>query len=291
MKRFSTVKKAMLISCSITLSTLSSGSVFGMENIDTQKPDEQIHRWDQQFEILEQHIQKLTDKVEALTARFDNVFSMLPIAPVVSHIPMLSNEIRISGFVPPIARSHEEEYQRFMAGALIYRPKEGSAIGQIVIPIASIANQNTLEGTFDLSRFGDISQYLSISTGFRKGKINANENKTEVWIVPKFVVDQNINGAARHLQPIRDRWTAPYGIFFTWGNWNNLDWFDYEVTKDPATISSEKLLEIAYHAHEKSFIPTVHWNRTDAASSDSCHHECVSQNLIVYYYSRLCFIF
>jgi hypothetical protein len=203
--------------------------------------DEQIKGLKQQHAL---QIQKQDEQIKRLTSRFDNSFPMLPIAPVISQISVPPNEIIINGYIPPIARGREAEYQRFMAGSLIYRPNVVNAIDQIVIPIASIANPNTLEGTFDLSRFRNTSQYFSISSGFRKGKKAENKNKVEVWIVPKFIAEQNINGAARHLQPIMAKWTAPYGIFFNMGNWDNLDWFYYEVTKDIETINVLNLSKI-----------------------------------------------
>jgi hypothetical protein len=47
------------------------------------------------------------------------------------------------------------------------------------------------------------------------------------------------------LSPVISNWTAPYGIFFNWGSWDNLSWYDYETTKSPETLSTVNLFKIA----------------------------------------------
>ena len=88
--------------------------------------------------------------------------------------------------IPQIARGHENIYERFLKGKLVYRPTEGSDVGKIELPIAALANP--LEGTFDLSRCGDAAQYLSINTGIRKVQAPANASKVEIWFTPLFLV-------------------------------------------------------------------------------------------------------
>ncbi len=128
--------------------------------------------------------------------------------------------------IPDIAHGHEEIYQRFIGGKLIYKPDPNSDIGKIELQIASLLNP--LESTFDLSRCGDTGNYLSISTGYKKGKIAANDGKAEVWIVPKFVVEKDVGGGGilsvfrtvpvDHYRDIINEWTAPFGLFYTWGS-------------------------------------------------------------------------
>lgn len=102
-----------------------------------------------------------------------------------------------------------------------------------------------LEGTFNLRGYGDADKYLSISTGYRKGYIEANANKTEIWIVQKSIVQRDIRTTGYHpLQEIMDKWTAPYGIFYTWGGWQDLKRYDYLVTKNPQDISGKNLKDL-----------------------------------------------
>jgi serine/threonine protein kinase len=149
--------------------------------------------------------------------------------------------------VPEIARGNEDIYARFMRGVLIYRPTAGSEVGRIDLPIASLLNP--LESTFDLSRCGDASQYLSINTGYKKKKISANSGKVEVWIVPKFVVEKDVGSGEIlrvfrfHYRDITSKWTAPFGLFYTWGGYEDLTWYDDLVTASSEEISSKNLYE------------------------------------------------
>jgi hypothetical protein len=124
---------------------------------------------------------------------------------------------------------------------LIYKPNKDNDLGRIEIPFSSLSNP--LEGTFDLSEYGDTGQYLSISTGYRKGKKAGNASKVEVWIVPKFVVEREVSSSARHLAPILRSFTSPLGLFWTSGGWDNMDWYDYLTSSSFEEISSENLYE------------------------------------------------
>jgi hypothetical protein len=93
-----------------------------------------------------------------------------------------------------VCRGYEDVFQRFLNGVLIYKPTAGSTVGEITLRIRDLANP--LESTFDLSQCGDAGQYLSISTGYSKGKLAANSRKSEVWIVPKFVVERYVGSTA-----------------------------------------------------------------------------------------------
>jgi hypothetical protein len=137
--------------------------------------------------------------------------------------------------IPEIARGHEEIYQRFVNGALIYRPNgDGADTGMITIPLSALSNP--LEGEFDLSRCGDAGKYLSINTGYKKSKISSNANKVEIWITPKFVIDNALNTTAKHFKDISSKWTtdATVGMFWTWGGSEIVSGnYDYLINKFP----------------------------------------------------------
>lgn len=135
----------------------------------------------------------------------------------------------------------EESFQHFLNGKLIYRPNVNSDEGKIEMCIVDLVNP--LESEFDLSGCGDAGQYLSINTGYRKGKIAANANKLEIWFVPKFLVEKELNTTAGHFRGIMSKWTAPIGIFWTWGGWDKMEWYDYMVTKTPNELSQKNLYE------------------------------------------------
>jgi hypothetical protein len=139
---------------------------------------------------------------------------------------------------------HEEIYQQFLNGTLIYRPNPQSDEGMIQLKISDLLNP--LEGTFDLSKCGDMGKYLSISTGYRKGMKAENGNKLEIWLAPRFMVEKKLKSSASHLQPIMYNWredTAPIGILWSWGGWNDLSWYDYLTSQYVTDISSKNLYD------------------------------------------------
>jgi len=151
------------------------------------------------------------------------------------------------------------EYPRFLNGKLIYKPDPNSDKGRIELRIADLTNP--LEGTFDLSKCGDAAQYLSINTGYRKGKRPENASKVEIWFAPHFIIEKNLAGSASHFKDIMGSWDpriAPVGIFWTWGNYDNLGWYDYFTTQSFDVLSDGKnlyeSLRVASHAPHVHFL-------------------------------------
>jgi len=158
-----------------------------------------------------------------------------------------AERIRLS--IPLVAQGHEAIYQRFLKGALIYRPQEGSDIGMITMPIADLTPP--LGGTFNLSRCGDTGKYLSISTGYKKVKKEENANKVEIWFAPRFLIEKELQSAAAHFKDIFPyQWpsTAPVGIFWTWGGkdeevLSSNAGMDYLTTQNMDQLSKQTLRE------------------------------------------------
>jgi hypothetical protein len=144
--------------------------------------------------------------------------------------------------IPEVARGFEEVYRRFLGGKLIYTDPTSKEKKEL--PIRSL--DNPLEETFDLSGCGDTGKYLSISTGYRKGIKAENATKVEIWITPWFLVNKNLSSTAMHLKPIMGSWDAgkaPLGLFWTWGGWSDLGWYEYLVSVSLDVLGSENLLE------------------------------------------------
>lgn len=120
----------------------------------------------------------------------------------------------------------------FLNGKLIYRPKEGSDEGMVVFNILDL--WNPLQGTFNLSKCGDTGQYLSISTGYRKVKKAENADKVEIWFTPWFL---------KEIFPVKWEDSAGVGIFWNWGGWNNLGWYDYLTSESADNLSKINLYE------------------------------------------------
>lgn len=139
---------------------------------------------------------------------------------------------------------HEDIYQTFLNGKLVYRPDPQSDEGMVTLSLSAL--KNPLEGTFDLSKCGDTGEGLSIATGYRKGRKSENAEKVEVWLAPQFLIKKKVSATAKHFNPIMKAWdakTAPIGMFFTWGAWDNLGWYDYLTTESMEEVGSEDLLK------------------------------------------------
>ena len=144
--------------------------------------------------------------------------------------------------IPEIAKGYEEIYRKFIGGRLIYKPDPNSNNGKIELPFNEL--ENPLEGTFDLTGCGDSNKYISISTGYRKGKKIGNADKVEIWVAPRFLIEKNISSSAGHFQPIMSEWSvdaAPVGIFWTWGDWDDINLFDYLITNSLNQLADNNL--------------------------------------------------
>ena len=148
--------------------------------------------------------------------------------------------------IPSVARGFEEEYRRFLNMRLVYKPNKDNDTGRVDIAVSRFIDLGVdpLSGTFDLRAFGDAGRYISIHTGYRKGKIAANKDKLEIFLCPKFLAERELGSTATHLAPIMGEWSNPVGYFWTWGNWDNLDWYDYLVTGDVGRAADKYLHEI-----------------------------------------------
>lgn len=193
---------------------------------DTNELKDEISRLRQQLQqaeavrmtearALQEQIQALQAIVDAQTRQF------------AQEVSRLDKELRI----PDIARGHEEVYQQFLRGKLIYKPNKDNDDGRKEFRIGDLANP--LNGTFDLSGCGDSDQHLSISTGFRTGKNPANKNKLEIWIVPQFVLQKDLRAKPYNefLQKQDGHRNKPFAILFNWGGWNGDD-YAHGVTGD-----------------------------------------------------------
>ena len=135
-------------------------------------------------------------------------------------------------------------YQRFLNGKLIFRPTEGSDEGMIELLISKL--WNPLGGTFNLSECGDTYDYLSISTGYRKGKIAENAHKVEIWFAPRFLIERELGTTAGHFKPIMDDWIqdlAPVGMFWTDGGLDKLNCYNYLTTENMDNLCKMDLYE------------------------------------------------
>ena len=134
--------------------------------------------------------------------------------------------------IPGIVVGHETLYQRFLEGRLEYRPTPGRDEGLTILSFrellaSSTGAVNPLSGTFNLSGCGDAGQHISINIGYKKAKNSANFDKTEIWICPKFLVERELATTASYLTSIMGKWSAPVGYFWTWGNYESTEEYEY----------------------------------------------------------------
>lgn len=154
-----------------------------------------------------------------------------------------TRNIAMSIPVPIVAQGYEKIFQRFLNGVLIYRPEgDGNDIDRVTLHIRDL--RNPLDGTFDLSNCGDLGKYMSISTGYRKGRKPENEKKLEIWLTPRFLIEKELSTTAKNFQNIFGKWEerAEVGIIWTWGGWDaNEPSMDYLITQNMDELSKGNL--------------------------------------------------
>jgi hypothetical protein len=121
---------------------------------------------------------------------------------------------------------HEQHvYERFLRGKLVYKPDPNSDEGMVIVPFTD------LDEEIDLSQCGDAGQFLSINTGYRKDRKPENADKVEVWITPYYFVERNLEGSASRFKGTMMRswipFESPVGMFFTFGNCETLDLYEF----------------------------------------------------------------
>lgn len=192
---------------------------------------------------LTQMIATLQTKLQMLESR-----QARGVQPSSSSLPSLQyfgiSPAQLGPTIPPVARGHEEIYLRFLKGVLIYKPSPRSDEGRIELPIAAL--RNPLKGMFNLSGCGDAGKYLSIATGYRKSTKVENEDKVEIWIAPRFLIEKELNRTAKYFETIFSNWNpnAEVGMFWTHGSWaaNDHD-MEYLTTHSMDEISQRTLYE------------------------------------------------
>lgn len=116
--------------------------------------------------------------------------------------------------IPSCIRQQDETiYRRFAAGKLVFKPNRHHTEGMVEIPFSSL--ENLLNGTFDLSRCGILAEHFIVSTGYKTRTITTDDPRTEVWITPKFLIEQNIQGSAKYFDWLLHHFSAPIGLYWT----------------------------------------------------------------------------
>lgn len=123
----------------------------------------------------------------------------------------------------------ESEYQLIKTMKLQYRPEPDNDKGMITLKIPAFANPFGYK--FNLSKCGSADKNICVSTGYRPGMNSENKNKVEMFIAPRKMIKKDLTTSSAHYTDIMPNWgdNAPMGIIYTWGNWNNNNWYDYNT--------------------------------------------------------------
>lgn len=178
--------------------------------------------------------------------------------------------------IPSWLKSQDEAvYQRFVNGALIYQPNPNSDDGKIVLPISALGNP--LDGTFDLSKCGDMSKHLIISTGYYKEKPQ-DTGKIRIWFTPRFLIEKALNTTGKHFQWIYSNWkeNAPIGIFWTWRGW----WDSPRLYRD--YLTTQNMDEISGNLYKKWLVVSA-WNEFRFRDEEARPDLSASQKLYVHF--------
>ncbi len=244
--------KTLLKNLSIGLSLITGSQAMDQQEIQSYREQIPVEVWGKIFITAFNHKDKILELGNDVY--FDAVFGNL--RQVCKHWQSIFdqgtkfNEDRNQFWINELVSAydtigHGDICRRFLNGVLKYTPDVGE--GLQIIDLRIIDLKKPFAGEINLSKCGNAGTHLSISTGYRKGKKQENENKLEIWFAPWFVINRDIQGPASHFNPIFNTWNgtvAPIGIFWTGGWWNCLDDYCYLTNKDIDFISSNNLIKL-----------------------------------------------
>lgn len=157
-------------------------------------------------------------------------------------LPLLSKDVQ--GVIGGIL--YEASKYPVLEGELIYTSDYNGQ--QFTYKINDLVKEWTLELSNEVI-FGDIANYLVITTDLTKFLKIGGENKdrTVMLIAPWFLIEENLNSTAKSLKYIMTTWNKeayPIGIFWRYGNWDNLEWCDYLTNQNVDIISEKNFYEL-----------------------------------------------
>jgi len=133
------------------------------------------------------------------------------------------------------------DQNQYYNGILQYTPEDGGP--KIVLKFSDFK-----DGTFDISACGNEAQWQVITQSMPRFFIVEGENKDKLvtLVVLRQVVEQAVKEDPNHpFSPILETWPVdkPVGLFWRYGNYKNLAWFDYLTTSTLEEISRSNLFE------------------------------------------------
>lgn len=133
----------------------------------------------------------------------------------------------------------EIDYQTLKGMSIRYKPDPESDKGIKISKIPAFVSPFGYD--FNLSKCGEAGKHVRIQIDYRREKDPQSKDKMEVWIAPKFIVQKDLSTTAAHYEPIMSEWLpeASFGIFYTWWNWYDMNWYSYLVTHAPCELNEK----------------------------------------------------
>ncbi|MBP6986177.1 MAG: hypothetical protein KBB83_06280 [Alphaproteobacteria bacterium] len=165
-----------------------------------------------------------------------------------SGLPQDPNNPGVNNFIKQVCKKiykDNEGPRRFKNGVLRYTPEDGGAV--VELKFSDLANPFC--GTFDLSKCGNRSQHVRITTSVEEFfKVRGeNEDKMVFLTCPFHVIEQAIQSNPDHpFSKVLSNWDkskAPIGMFWRMGNWVDTILFDYLESVSMKELSEKNLYE------------------------------------------------
>lgn len=131
----------------------------------------------------------------------------------------------------------EDNYLLLKGIKVVYKSDPANNLGMKIFKIPAFSSPFDFQ--FVLSECGEAGKHVCIKTGYRRESTQDHQDKTVIWITPRCMVVKDLETIAPYYKRIMHEWLpeVPFGLFYVWGNWYDLNWYSHLVTQRPPQIN------------------------------------------------------
>ncbi len=181
---------------------------------------------------------------------------------------------------------NEAIFQRFFNGVLQYRPDPTNNDDMVTLYFSHF-KKNLFNGTFGRPECVAAADMPLVTTSL-SDFFAPHPDQVVIGFFPHFRAERIVASTPNHpFKAIMGNWDkniAPVGIFWRWGSWNDLTWYDYLTQSSLADISSRDLygnwvraIRAAQHTRNRTHY-VMHYTQTTLTPPISQYVSCLFLN-------------